>query len=259
MPRYLLNFLVLASMLLLFSCQNDNQKNAQTINNQEQSKPIVEAVYGTPVLDGSASDEVWEYCKWQHIDQLWLGEQPQKEDFSGQFKVAWDENNLYILAVITDDSLLDIHPNGLDYYWDDDCLEIFLDEDASGGNHQYNYNAFAYHISLDGEVTDLAPDSSYRFFDNHCLSRRITRGNISTWEIAVRIYDGNQFELGKENIPKLLKAGKKMGFALAYCDNDRSSAREHFMGSIPIPGADKNQGWINADVFGLVELKQLSK
>ena len=255
MPRYQINLVVLAT--LLFGCGGPNPTSPQT--QKEQGKLVVSAVYGTPVLDGSASDDVWERCEWYEIDQVWLGDIPSPEDFSGRYKVAWDENNLYILALITDDSLLDIHPDDLEYYWDDDCLEIFLDEDASGGNHQYNYNAFAYHINLDGRVTDIAADSTYRFFDNHCLARRLTRDQISTWEIAVRVYDGKQFGDDKENIPKLLKAAKKMGFALAYCDNDRSSERENFMGSVPIAGPDKNLGWIDAGVFGLLELKAQSK
>lgn len=255
MPRYLLHLAFLTCVFLSSNCQ-ETPAPRQT---SDQGEKTLKAVYGTPVLDGSASDDVWERCEWHYIDQVWIGEKPSPDDFSGQYKIAWDENNLYLLAVITDDSLLDIHPDDLDFYWDDDCLEIFLDEDASGGNHQYNYNAFAYHINLDGKVVDIAPDSTFRFFDNHCLTRRITRDHISTWEIAIRIFDGNQLEASGESIPKLLKAGKKMGFALAYCDNDRSAQRENFMGSVPIAGEDKNQGWINADVFGALELIDQSK
>jgi hypothetical protein len=43
---------------------------------------------------------------------------------------------------------------------------------------------------------------------------------------------------------------KKIGFMLAYCDNDTSVERENFIGSIPIAGPEKNVGWINASVFG---------
>jgi hypothetical protein len=134
-------------------------------------------------------------------------------------------------------------------------LEIFLDEDASGGEHQYNFNAFAYHISLDGQVMDMAPDSTYRFFNDHCLTRLITRDKVSTWEIAVRIYDGAAYEPGGENLPKLLKSGKKMGFALAYNDNDRSPERENCIGNTAVPGTNKNHAWVDAGIFGLLELR----
>ena len=176
-------------------------------------------------------------------------------DFTGRYKLAWDENNLYILAEITDDTLVDTHPDGLVKYWDDDCLEIFVDEDASGGEHQYSYNAFAYHIALDGKVVDIAPDKSFQYYNDHCTTRRTTEGKVSTWEVAMKIFDGNKYTDGGENIPKLLQSGKKMGFMLAYCDNDKSVERENFVGNMAIAGEDKNQGYKNASVFGILELK----
>lgn len=213
------------------------------------------APYGSPVIDGKGDDAVWEMSEWLPLDQVWIGKDLSADDFNGRYKLAWDENNLYVLAEITDDTLIDIHPNGLDHYWDDDCLEIFIDEDASGGNHQYNYNAFAYHIALDGKVVDIAPDSSYQYYNDHCLTRRVSTGNTSVWEVAVRVFDGNRYQDGAENVPKMLKSGKVLGFALAYCDNDHSPEREHFIGNVAVAGEDKNRGWIDAGIFGKLGLQ----
>lgn len=220
-----------------------------------EGKTVFSAPYGSPLLDGNANDPVWQQSEWLPLDQGWIGQPPAASDYAGRYKLAWDENNLYVLAEITDDTLIDIHPDGLDHYWDDDCLEIFVDEDASGGNHQYNYNAFAYHIALDGKVVDVAPDSAFTYFNDHCTMRRLTAGHLTTWEVAVKIFDGNRFETGGDNIPKMLKAGKRMGFALAYCDNDHSPERENFMGNVAVAGEDKNRGWIDAGIFGLLQLK----
>ena len=63
-------------------------------------------------------------------------------------------------------------------------------------------------------------------------------------------YDDNSIE----NVPIKLSAGKKLGFALAYCDNDYSEERENFIGSVAIEGEDKNRGWIDAGIFGTLEL-----
>lgn len=213
------------------------------------------APYGSPVIDGKGDDAVWEMSEWLPLDQVWIGKDLSADDFNGRYKLAWDENNLYVLAEITDDTLIDIHPDGLDHYWDDDCLEIFIDEDASGGNHQYNYNAFAYHIALDGKVVDIAPDSSYQYYNDHCLTRRVSTGNTSVWEVAVRVFDGNRYQDGAENVPKMLKSGKVLGFALAYCDNDHSPEREHFIGNVAVAGEDKNRGWIDAGIFGKLGLQ----
>ena len=106
-------------------------------------------------IDGRAEESSWEKAAWNPIDQLWLGVQPGPEDFSGRFKVLWDEDHLYILAEIIDDVLFDRYPDPRQDYYKDDCLEIFLDEDHSGGDHTYNFNAFAYHIALDYNIVDL--------------------------------------------------------------------------------------------------------
>ncbi|MBK9337555.1 MAG: sugar-binding protein [Lewinellaceae bacterium] len=252
MSGYASNLAIFITIFFV-TCQNPNTG----VTNQPQetgARPTFVTMQGTPALDGSGSDDIWERTEWQPISHLWAGAQPTPDDFTGRYKLAWDENNLYILAETTDDSLLDALQT-LERFWDDDCLVVLLDEDASGGEYEFSYNAFAYHIALDGQVADMAPDSSFRFFDGHCLSRRISRDNTSTWEIAVRVYDGKQYTDGGDNVPKLLKKGKKMGFALAYCDNDRSPERESFMGNVAIPEAQKSRGRLNADAFGILELR----
>lgn len=254
MPRPT-SLLAIFAVCLLSTCQNPAPSANNSPVNAETDPRLFVAIMGTPVLDGSGSDELWEMTEWLPISHLWDGVAPQPDDFSGRYKLAWDENNLYILAEITDDTLVDGNTQALEQFWDADCLVIFLDEDASGGEHEFNYNAFAYHIALDGRVTDVAPDSTFRFFDEHCLSQRITRDKVSTWEIAVRIFDGQHVNNKTENIPKLLKKGKKMGFALTYCDNDRSPERESFIGNVPMPDAGKNRPWLNADHFGVLELR----
>lgn len=249
--RYQILPIGFAALILFFA---DCQLNFSGAT-EDAAAPQFVARRGTPVLDGDPADPVWQNASWQPMDYVWLGDSVlKKDDFSGRYKLAWDQNNLYILAEITDDSLVDFHPDGLDRYWDDDCLEIFLDEDASGGNHQYNHNAFAYHVALDGRVVDINPDSAFQYYDDHCLARRKTAGKVSVWEIAVKVFN-DQYTDGEENIPKLLTQGKLLGFALAYCDNDRSAEREHFIGNVPIPGTDKNRGWIDAGVFGQLTLE----
>lgn len=245
------HFILFVCLLLTAAC-------AQPGANQQGSDGAVttlEAPYGVPVLDGSASDEVWDLCEWKSLDQLWEGNKFDEVDFKGQYKLLWDENNLYILAEIQDDTLVDLHPDGLERYWDDDCLVVMVDEDGSGGSHAFNYNAFAYHIGLDSRVVDVAADSSFQYYDDHCVCRRTTTGNSSVWEVAVRLYDGNQYRDNQENIPKSIQAGKKIRFALAYCDNDRSEEREHLIGSLPIPDGGTSTPLTEASLMGLLELK----
>ncbi len=248
------SFICILFSLALFSCKNNAPDKTGDAGNSAD-KPLFTAVYGTPTINGLGDDEAWQNAGWLPLDQVWIGAVPNTDDFSGRYKLVWDENNLYILAEITDDTLVDTHPDGLLKYWDDDCLEIFIDENASGGDHQYNYNAFAYHIALDGKVVDIAADSSFQYYNNHCTMRQTTTGKVTTWEVAMQVFDGNKYTDGGENVPRLLQAGKKLGFMLAYCDNDHSAERENFVGNVPIDGTDKNRGFIDAGVFGLLELK----
>ncbi len=242
-----------ATLLFVFWVGSSKNNVAPPIEVIENEQFI--ANYGTPILDGKSDDAVWQTSNWLPLDQNWIGKMPTSSDFSGRYKLVWDENFLYVLAEIMDDTLIDIHPDGLQKYWDDDCLEIFVDENASGGNHQYSYNAFAYHIALDGKVVDINPKGEFTFFNDHCTTVRKTVGHTSIWEVAVRVFDGNKYTDGGENYPKSLKRGKTMGFMLAYCDNDFSPERENFMGNLEVEGEDKNQGWIDASVFGTLKLK----
>jgi len=221
-------------------------------------------------IDGIGSESSWGLAKWQPLDQLILGAKPTEQDFSGQFKILWDEEQLYLLVEITDDILFDQHADPLYLYWDDDCLEIFIDEDGSGGNHQFNYNAFAYHVALDNQVVDLGPnnqDGSANFvlLNDHIKSvwkRSSSKPNKVIWEVAISVFDDNFSQSPTTSInhqvPTKLSVGKVMGFMLAYCDNDGSIERESFIGSIDIKAVNgnKNLGYITADVFQKLKLIQ---
>ena len=220
-----------------------------------------------PEIDGLANDLAWQQTQWHALDQHILGQLPASDDFNGRYKLRWDQQRLYLLAEIVDDVLFDQSPDPLESYWDDDCLEVFIDEDRSGGDHQLNFNAFAYHIALDNQVVDIGPnnpDGSTQFIllNDHIKSawkRDKNAPHKVIWELAIAVYD-DSFTLGanhklspiSQSKPVKLKPGKKMGFMLAYCDNDGSKNREHFMGSHAIApkNGDKNLGYIDASVFG---------
>lgn len=206
-------------------------------------------------IDGSGKESAWEKAEWKPLDQFWLGAPVDSNDFKGRYKLLWDENQLYLLAEIKDDTLIDIYKDKFDSWWDDDCLEIFLDENRSKGEHQYNHNAFAYHIALDGNVVDLGPDKKPHLYNKDIVSKRSQKGNVSTWECSMKLF-ADTYKDDTENTPVKLKAGKKVGFALAYCDNDHSERRENFIGSIPVQGEDKNRGWIDAGIFGELTLEK---
>ena len=207
-----------------------------------------------PVVDGVADDAAWEAAPWRELDNIWLGENLSHQDFSGRYKVVWTHERLYLLVEFVDDVLVDFHRNPLEQYWDDDCLEVFIDEDFSGGNHQYNHNAFAYHISLDNQAIDIGTDRQAHSYTDHVLSQWRQTGDAVIWEVGIEVYSDHYKDDSIENTPEKLSAGKLMGFMVAYCDNDHSELREHFIGSEYAAGDHKDRGWIDAGLFGKLEL-----
>lgn len=211
-----------------------------------------------PVMDGKEDDVCWSTVPWAVIDQVW---DPQNatagtaDDYTGHYKAVWTEDKLYVLMRVTDDKLVQWDPtHPLNNYWMSDCPEIFIDENRSKGNHQCNYNAFAYHISLLFDVVDSDVSCNPQLYKDVLTGQRTKVGNTYYWEFALKVYTDN-YQLGASNNPKAtLSEGKVMGWSIAYNDSDDQPAREKMYGSQVINLPDKNVSYINADYFGSMEL-----
>jgi hypothetical protein len=206
------------------------------------------------VVDGRADDPAWAAAQWRAIDQRWLGPPFDDEDFRGRFKVVWTAEKLWLLVEVVDDVLYDRTRDPLVRYWDDDCLEIFLDEDFSGGEHQYDHNAFAYHVSLDNQAVDIGTDRAARNYTGHVHSRWQQQGDKVVWELGIDVHPDTYRDEAPDTPPARLSIGKVMGLMLAYCDNDGSELRENFIGSEAVHAGPKDRGWIDANLFGKLVL-----
>ncbi len=254
----------------------------------------------SPVFDGKATDDVWSKAAWISIDQVWM---PWKgtlsaTDFSGRFKVLWSKktNLLYFVAEITDDLFRDgfVYGNARNYS-DYDIFEVFLDPDHSGGMHVFDetgengklwgtnaQNAFTYHISVntppDGKMThrktveDIAGTSwtDIRNYSDHLPDFAFRKkGSTYTYEFSLKVYkDTYKPDSPSENDRDQLYAGKIMGLATAYCDDDHATGmpiRDNFIGSVRgVESAIEwdvdrkeyvfNQTWKNASYFGVALL-----
>lgn len=239
------------TLVFVLSCNSQVTETIPTKANNQLLR--IKQAKTQPIIDGSANDDSWKTASWYPIDQLWLGLSYTDNDFSGRYKLTWTKEALFILVEIRDDVLLDKEKDPLINWWDDDCLEVFIDEDNSGGNHQYTHSAFAYHIALDGNVVDMSTSEKGKLYNSHIESKRKTERNTSTWEVKILVYDST-YKDDNINVPVTLKVNKTIGFALAYCDNDSSLQRENFIGSVAVEGEDKNRGWIDSDIFGTLIL-----
>lgn len=224
--------------------------------NPKKDHQIIEVLrtVESPMIDGRGMENSWNHTQWLPLDQNWLGGSYDHEDFNGRYKLLWDQDALYLLIEVVDDVLYDAHEDPFKLWWNDDSLQVFIDEDNSGGLHQYNHNAFAYNIALDGNVVDFDLGEEPKLYNENIKSAKITEDSLTTWEIKIKLHPMD-YQLGRKNESIVLSKNKKVGFALAYCDNDGSTERENFIGSVFVPGEDKNVGWINADIFGTLVLK----
>ena len=208
----------------------------------------------TPVvIDGQATEDCWANAEWHAIDQVWIpwGTTMKPGDFAGKFKTAWDENYLYLLVQIVDDSLSDDHSNILDSYWEDDCVEVFIDEDRSGGDQERNNNAFSYHTSLFGNAVDVGNfGQGVDYSQNLEVDMDTIAQDTYLWEFAIKMYDAT-FNINDPDDSRVyLSNNKLMGFAIAYCDNDETNGRENFIGSMVMTQAHYNDMYKNASYFG---------
>ena len=236
-----------------------------------------------PVVDGEGNDLCWYTQDWTYIDQTWMpyGEQIGNSDFSGAFKVVWsaEDSLLYVLAETIDDSYIDttIAPDSAYYKYD--ILEVFIDEDQSGGEHIFDAggdnaeNAFSYHITInipnDGEtetqkkVSDIDGidwgNMRIPNYEDHFPDFAVKReGNKLIWEFSLKVYDDTyeQLDPDHENAWAQLDSGKAIGFSVAYCDADDDVGRDNFFGSDwgPDNGGEFNDHWMNADGYGTLIL-----
>lgn len=85
---------------------------AGSVLSQTQNDTLFCYYTKTPVIiDGQATEACWAKAEWNEIDQVWIpwSAKMKDGDFSGKFKVAWDEDFLYVLVEVVDDSLSDDH------------------------------------------------------------------------------------------------------------------------------------------------------
>jgi hypothetical protein len=245
----------------------------------------------TPVIDGLPNDECWAQATPYLLNQVWIpwGAKLDSADFYGTVKISWSEkeNLLYFLVETTDDTLISGYKfsSSLDSltYPDFDVVEVFIDEDKSGGLHvidngdsllgKNGENAFAYHIvpetPVEGKAVhqfwgmDIAGNGDMKHayavdYKDHIPAFALRKtGNRYVWEFAVKVFNDSFGSQSTKVSPVQLNEGKLMGFSIAYCENDQNDLkRDNFIGSVKVAENRFNDHWIDASLFGKLLLKK---
>jgi hypothetical protein len=263
-----------------------------------------------PAVDGLNNDEAWQAVEWKPISQIWmpynnlpsnLGQEAGlqiwegADDFTGKFKVLWssETNLLYFIVEITDDVftggyVYNENPNSGGGYPNYDIVEVFIDEDRSGGLHVFDgtgsvatqwgtnaENAFSYHLAINKpepvqaqtqfNALDISgtnwgyPNQKVANYAAHFPGFAVTiDGNKYIWEFSLKVYNDKYVNSNPEASRVTLQAGKVMGLSMAYCDNDNPNEsplrRDHFFGSVYVPPAVYNDHWKQANGYGVAKL-----
>ncbi len=245
-----------------------------------------------PVFDGVA-EASWN-SPWESINKIWIplynltpftgySEPGTKtllgdNDFSGRYQVMWNdkENVLLLFVEIQDDNFIDGYSKPSTNYPNFDVLEVFVDENRSGGDHLFDTlstnaeNAFAYHIAVNKPpvnqintsmvgAMDIKGTSStdvvdYQFHFPNFAFKNNGNGKY-TYELSLRLYlDDYNHSYPSLSIKNLFVA-QGIGLSIAYSDNDDPDGlRDHFIGSVLLNGLNNNNSYQDASIFGNASL-----
>jgi hypothetical protein len=266
--KRILFFLVIIAVCFSSCKSKDNHDTGDGIITPGQDDFFAWFAVTPPVIDGNGDDTAWEKAEWQDIKYAWMYQSPKSlsgtlnqdgavsktDDFSGRFKVVWTADRLYILAEIIDDIKYCPVTDPAQSPEKNDCLEIFIDENASGGvrNSDGGNNFFTYHLNFDGVSAADWIGNRIELRNSH-VNYKIneTDAPLYIWEIEMKVYDSSYpLNSTPDTAPVTLTEGKIMGFAAAYCDNDKNDHsssqsqigdRDHFIGSMFVKGSTDNE------------------
>lgn len=184
-----------------------------------------------PILDGEV-DGIWKKIPSQSIGNITNGDVDNEEDLSGTFKMMWDQENLYVLIDVKDQTLVPL-PEG-EKKWNFDGFEIFFDGDYSRGTSFDGVNDFQFTYNQGVEKLFSNPD-----------------GHVTGMEMAEVVTPGGyrvELKMPWATLNTTPGVENKMGLEVALNDNDdpSSTVREGYKAW----NATSRFFWGNTSMYG---------
>lgn len=211
-----------------------------------------------PTIDGNLTEQEWGSAAWDSTNYLWqpVPNDPfDKQDFFARFKILWcpTNNRLYVAVKIQDDVYLpgETCP---DEPQDQECVEVFLDPDHSGGVYAGTGNAFSYHIITNGDAFNplFVPYNSSNLIGTNLRNhiRLGLSGDSLIWEMEFKLY--SKYQIDHDSVEKIMAPGDTIGFSIAYNDEDDNDCeRDNMVGWVEVHDDDS---WQNSNRFGNLAL-----
>ncbi len=175
-----------------------------------------------PNIDGNQDD--WPSSLPYAIDQIVFGQTSWQDtgDQSGNFNAMWDDANLYLYVVVTDDT--HVQNDAGETLYRGDSLELQFDADLAADFDEAALNGDDYQIGFSAGASRQSPEN---FFWNP----RDRRGQPTGIVMATRPSGDNGGYVAEIAIPWSLFGvspadGNRFGFALNSSDNDSPGTTE---------------------------------
>jgi hypothetical protein len=177
----------------------------------------VEAHYlnSAPTIDGSLTD--WSGEMYTMLDVVYGMEYyADPADISGQFKVAWDDINLY-LGVVVFDTRYSQTASGTQMYLGD-SLEILMDTNLSGDASDTQLSSDDFQIGISaGNLHDVAIPEAYMWYPSDKIS------SLPNVQIGGGLIEGGwvvEVAMPWSEVGVSPNNGMTLGFLLSISDND---------------------------------------
>lgn len=189
----------------------------------------IESASDQPVVDGII-DALWNTVDPVPIDYALVGGTTSGADFSAYFKTLWDEENLYLLVAVTDDSKI----NDSDAVWQDDAVEIYIDinNDKAG-----SYGADDYQVTLRWNDNTVHANNAIGTIDFKILD------TSSGYNLEVA------FPWSSINASDM-QSGDLLGFDVHVHDDDDGGDRDNKISWY----TTEDNSWQNPALFAIVQL-----
>lgn len=177
----------------------------------------LEAFYldDTPMLDGDLTDWPGEMFS---LNNIVYGSEyyANEDDLSGQFKIGWDANNLYLGVVVFDTRFAQTASGEMMYLGD--SLEILLDSDLSGDAELEELSSDDFQIGVSpGNLHDVAIPEAYMWYPSDRVS------GLPSVQIGAGLIEGGyvvEVALPWAEVSISPSDGMTIGFLLSVSDND---------------------------------------
>lgn len=178
-------------------------------------------------------DDAWSNAPSKSIAIATIGSAPN--DFFGQWRAMYDENNLYVLV---ESSAENLNNDSGDEWWNDDVIEIFIDGDNSKGTSYDGLNDFQYAFRWDDPVIKIGQNSV----------SKITGVNFSMY--ATTIGYNLEVAIPWGTIGVTPQLGAQIGFDVVIDGDTNGGSRDYQVSSF----ATTDMAWADPSLFGSVYL-----